>query len=370
MVKEKHRGESFTLICVVLAILVSMLYFGLRPKGYRPANNLQWVDGGAGIVFDRYSIAYTDVVDFSSLRAGGFSVAFAVRPDLSGKAAFRILMMAHSGDDARQFVIGQWRSWIIAMNGDDYDNSRKVKRISVDIAQSDGTVFLVLVSGEAGTSFYVNGQLKGTAPSLRLTWPNRGGASRLIVGNSIYGRHPWRGELSGLAVFGYALDKEGVGALFKKWQDAGKLAFSPGHGLKMVFPLDEGSGEVAHDRSGNGINLNLPSRMEILKKEMLVPPWHALRNRSGLALDGALNFFGFWPLGFFLAALLERSRLFQKRFWQTTVLFCFLFSLSMEVMQVWLPSRSSSMLDLMLNTLGGGVGAGVYRLGSKAAKRG
>lgn len=342
------------------AIIAGMLFFGLRLKGYRPANNLQWIDVGPGIAFDRFAVAYTDEKDFSSLQESGFSVVFAARPDLSGRAGFRFIMAAHDGDDGRQLLIGQWRSWLIAMNGDDYDNRRKVKRISVEIADSKETVLVALASGERGTSVYVDGQLQRTDPSLRLRWPNANGAARLVLGNSIYGRHPWRGELSGLAVFGCALDDEGAGALFRQWKRTGKFAFSDEDGLKMLFPFDEGAGEIAHDRSGNGIHLAMPSRMRILKKEMLVPPWRNATNQSGFVPDAAVNFFGFWPLGFFLSAMLARTRRFRKNYWQVTVLFCFAFSLSLEVGQVWVPSRSSDMLDLILNTLGGGTGAMVY----------
>jgi len=358
--KNRFLGEGFILACIVLIIIALMLYFGLRPKGYQPANNLQWVDGGPGIAFDRFAVAYTDEGDFSFLQQSSFSVVFAARPELSGRAGFRFIMAAHDGDDGRQLLIGQWRSWLIAMNGDDYDNSRKVKRISVEIAHSDGPVFVVLASGEGGTSVYVNGQLQRTDPSLRLRWPNADGAARLVVGNSVYGRHPWQGELLGLAVFGYALDEDGAGALFREWKETGKFAFSDADGLKMLFPFDEGAGEIAHDRSGSGLHLAMPSRMRILKKEMLVPPWRNATNQSGLVLDAAVNFFGFWPLGFFLSAMLARTRRFQKCYWQVTVLFCLAFSLSLETVQVWVPSRSSDMLDLILNTLGGGTGAMVY----------
>ena len=366
MLKNRFLGEGFILVCIVSTIIALMLYFGLRPKGYRPANNLQWVDEGPGVAFDRFAVAYTDEGDFSFLQESGFSVVFAARPDFSGRAGFRFIMVAHDGEDGRQLLIGQWRNGIIAMNGDDYDNRRKVKRISVEIADSKGTVLVALASGERGTRLYLDGQLERSDPSLRLTWPNSAGASRLVLGNSVYGRHPYRGELAGFAVFDYALERDCAGALFKQWKEAGKFAFSFENEPVMLLPLDEGAGEIAYDRSGNGIHLQMPARMQILKKEMLVPPWRNGSRQSGLGVDVALNFFGFWPLGFFLSAMLARTRRLQRHYGWVTVLFCFVFSLSLETVQVWVPSRSSDMLDLIMNTLGGGAGAMIYAvLGSR-----
>lgn len=64
-----NRSEQVLLVCIVLIIIAMMLYFGLRLKGYRPANNVQWVDGGPGVAFDPFAVAYTEEVDFSALKA-------------------------------------------------------------------------------------------------------------------------------------------------------------------------------------------------------------------------------------------------------------------------------------------------------------
>jgi hypothetical protein len=194
--KDPDRASYAILVCLLLAIIAGMLYFGLRPKGYRPDNNVQWTEKGPGISFDRFAIAYTGSEDFSPSQEDGFSVVFAIQPEISSRPDYRILMVVHDGDDERQLMIGQWRNWIVAMNGNDYDASRRVRRISADFAGADGTVLVAFTSGKEGTRAYLNGHVTRTDPLLQLNWPNEGGQARMIVGNSIYGRHPWRGELS------------------------------------------------------------------------------------------------------------------------------------------------------------------------------
>ena len=69
------------------------------------------------------------------------------------------------------------------------------------------------------------------------------------------------------------------------------------------------------------------------------------------------------PLGFIMiATLIQFHRSFGKRVVLITVALCFLVSLAIEIIQAWIPSRSSQMSDLMLNTCGAWVGAMIYKM--------
>ena len=90
--------------------------------------------------------------------------------------------------------------------------------------------------------------------------------------------------------------------------------------------------------------------------------WAELEIDKRLFLDVAINFIGFVPLGFLLAVVLMQSgSLGAKAVFRLTVVFCFMLSLGIEVAQAWLPSRSSSLLDLVMNTVGALVGALIVR---------
>ena len=89
----------------------------------------------------------------------GFSIEIALKP-LNYEEGFNFIFALHNGNDRNQLLVGQWRSWIIAMNGDDYDHKRRVKRISVDIAsQSSKVRVLTITTGQEGTKAYIDGQL-------------------------------------------------------------------------------------------------------------------------------------------------------------------------------------------------------------------
>ena len=106
--------------------------------------------------------------------------------------------------------------------------------------------------------------------------------------------------------------------------------------------------------------------MQVLEKKILAPPWNNYSFNISFIVDTIVNLIGFIPFGFILFATLIRvGGAFEKHGVLMTVAFCFLVSLALEILQAWMPSRSSSMLDLVLNTLGGWMGAFTCRFFSR-----
>ena len=101
--------------------------------------------------------------------------------------------------------------------------------------------------------------------------------------------------------------------------------------------------------------------MHILQKEILVTPrWDNMRNSSSVQ-DIIINFLGFIPFALALnAVLMYASRWSAKKRALLTLLICFTISLTIEVIQSQIPSRSSQLIDLILNTIGPGVGLLVF----------
>ena len=117
-------------------------------------------------------------------------------------------------------------------------------------------------------------------------------------------------------------------------------------------------GSRALDHSGANRDLEIPSRMQVLEKKILAGPGNSFNLSRGYIIDVVLNLIGFIPFAFILCATLIRvGGAFDKHAVLMTIAFCFSVSLALEILQAWIPSRSSSMLDLVLNTLGGCLGA-------------
>jgi glycopeptide antibiotics resistance protein len=91
-------------------------------------------------------------------------------------------------------------------------------------------------------------------------------------------------------------------------------------------------------------------------------PWHDdfQWNRSFFQ-DVSVNIVGFIPFGFFCAGLLIKARRFRmSAIYLMTILFGFAFSLSIELLQVYLPTRDSSLLDLTCNVAGTLIGVIIF----------
>ena len=110
--------------------------------------------------------------------------------------------------------------------------------------------------------------------------------------------------------------------------------------------------------------------MKILKREILVAPWHRIKLNRSSVQDIVINIFGFIPFGFFLAAtFLSTGGFVGRHSVIITVLLCLVISLIIEIAQAWMPSRSSDTLDVILNTLGGWLGAVVHRAYSRLSPK-
>jgi hypothetical protein len=124
-----------------------------------------------------------------------------------------------------------------------------------------------------------------------------------------------------------------------------------------IYPFDEGRGPVIHNRGNVGSSLDIPDRLRALDPILLeIPSRRDFLNVS----DVAVNVLGFVPFGGLLVIYLKNSRAWSNpKAVITTILLGFLVSLVIELLQVFLPTRDSSLLDLINNILGSGIGAGL-----------
>jgi hypothetical protein len=328
----------------------------------------------SGIRFSRFGIAYTnpfnDSIKESISAADGFSIEIALKPASLYKHRFRFILSFHNGADSDQLVMAQYLSQIILMNGDDYAHTRKSKRITVNADSAFPKArFVTITTGKEGTRVYVDGQPVRTKKDLRLKIP-KDEKVRLLLGNSVYGKHGWRGDVYGLALYNYSLSSQDAGLHFNRWSNDRDFSFVANSKPTLLYLFDENGGTRALDHAGSGHHLEIPSRFQIFKRSILAPPWKEFGFTRGYVLDVIVNLVGFIPFGFVLVALLNRlGGIYAKRAVLITVALCFILSLSIEIIQSWIPSRSSHTLDLTLNTFGSWLGTYAYRFFSNELQK-
>ncbi len=364
--KHKQKSNPAYLIGLSIAILLIILILGLRPKGFYFSNNVHWITDQFGIRFHRYGIAYTDPlsewIKDDMLKQNRFSMEIALKPASTRKEGFNFILAIHSGEDSDQLLIGQWGSWIIIMNGDDYDHKRKTKRISVNVASMPPvTRFITVTTGKEGTKVYLEGRLVSTKQDLTLKIPS-GGKSRLLLGNSIYGRHSWRGDIYGLAFYDRNLSNLDASLHYNRWFEDKNFSFAKSYKPLLLYCFNQQRGSKVLDDSGGNHHLEISKRMQVLKREMLSSPCHGTKFDRSFLQDIIINFIGFMPFGFVLAVtLIKVGGSFQKHYVLFTIVLCFIVSLVIETAQSWMPSRSSQIIDLILNTSGAIIGVIIWR---------
>lgn len=357
--------RSFVPIFLFGCTLLAVLVLGLDPKGYDFSNHVSRIEGAPGIHFEKYGIALARLDASLAGELGGkngFSLFMVFQPkQLDNNGSGHILTL-HAGSDSRQLVIWQWFSHVIAMNDDDYTHRRKVGRVSTPMDSYQGReIYLSLTSGAGGTTLFLDGQPVSSNRALRLQFPNAGG-TMLVLGNSVYGDGPWRGTIAGLALFNRELESETVASMYGTWKQSGSFAPAPENQPSLLYMFNDAERAPVRDLTRRSGPLEIPSRADPPIRKMLANPLDGSGFTSSLALDAFLNLAGFIPLGFFLGVVLLRaSNKRDKKHIFGIVLFCFAVSLIIEVTQSWIPSRSSQLLDLLLNTAGGYLGGRLSR---------
>jgi VanZ family protein len=357
-----HRTQTLATI----AVLLTTLFFGLRPKSFSINNDIQLLPAEHALLFRQSGIAYID--DLNNFHRPNDSNEFTIQLRLAvqnvEKKGFRPILMIHDGSDHDQLTIWQWGTSIIAMNGDDYEYAKGKPRISVkDILSPGKTVNISLTSANHSTKLYIDGQLRVENRNWQIVIPENKRKKRLILGNSVYAKHGWEGSIYSLAIHTKALSAEEVYLRYNQQSPATQLHNNADE-TPLCYTFTERNERGVADQYGLHIPLLLPEQLIMLKHDFLTMPWHSFRFNISFFADVLLNLLGFIPLGALLYYHTRQSLTgSDRRIRAITFLICFLISFFIEIFQAWQPNRHSSLLDLLLNSVSGYLGivlAGFY----------
>jgi VanZ family protein len=337
-----------------------LLMVGLWPFAFQPPNRVGWLKGRAGLSFQPDSLAYDpESTDWS---AGGlpdqpaaFTMELWLEPgQVPGNNVFHVLTI----DDGRLpsgTVLCQWQTELLLRIRDPV--SGRVREVGTTGTLAKQTPrFITVTVDPSGTTYYLNGSRLSHFPAFVV--PNSRLNGRLILGDAATGKHPWTGNLLGLAIFNRALDASEVARHYELWTSHQAEHLAAESNLAALYLFDEGNGQWAKDLSTNRHRLLIPERYQVLRKRVLELPWGpAPINMSDLD-DIVINILGFLPFGFIVfwyRRLVKPGGRVGNVVW--AVCAGAMLSLVIELTQVWLPNRDSSATDLFCNTLGTLLGA-------------
>ena len=185
---------------------------------------------------------------------------------------------------------------------------------------------------------------------------DRRGPAWMLLGDSPTGGSPWRGDLLSLSFYPIALSPREIE--FRERTPAIHYDFSEGNGL-----VCRGGTDPRHD-------LSIPAVFHAPSKGVLVPPWNVQEYNRSFWNDVLVNVLGFIPFGFAVFAWAGKD---GARKNATAMGIALLLgagiSLFIELLQVNLPSRDSSLTDVLNNILGTYIGVQLFRTRNSICKQ-
>lgn len=352
------RWGLFLIGCAYLAI-------GWWPWQPWPDNRIQWRREGPGLVFSPPSLALIQPLPRSVLppNPGAFWIEFEIVALPQAVPALQQILTLHDGRLPAKLAVCQWKAdlllWIPAPGA-----PRGIREIGTTLA--DGRPHLVtLVLGENETRIYVDGVLRRRSSEFRVDPEALRG--KWVLGDAPEGKRGWRGELRSLGVGQGARTAEEIAGRQREWERREGDGWGPPDPRAAFFALNEGRGRMAGGR-WPGVWLELPAVYAVPHKRLLAGSADFSQVWRRDARDTVINVLGFLPVG--VLAWLAWSGAGSGIRWLAVLGSGLLLSLTIELGQVWLPERVSSMIDLSCNGLGsllGGVlGALATRLGGRS----
>jgi VanZ family protein len=354
------QKQVLELLCAFALLII--LTAGLWPF-HAPKNEVSWLSNGKGIHFGTHGVILSpNALGLAGLRdSTSCSVEIWLQPakvDVGGT------ILAFYTPESRTvgFSLHQSIDDLLLRRGT-YPRRVKARLYVPHLFLKSKQPFVTITSGAQGAVIYVNGALVRISPAFGLS-------SKDLTGQLIVGNHPltddgWQGQLMGLAIYDRELNAAEVLQHYDAWTTNQKAQIK-NEGSVALYLFDEGRGNVVHSETNSGSDLRIPEHFLVLSAPLLETPWEEFRPSWSYWKDVLINICGFVPLGFFFCAYFSSVRRFDRALLATIVLGGAV-SLTIEVLQAFLPTRDSGMTDIITNTLGTGIGAMLYRCESVQA---
>jgi VanZ family protein len=340
---------------VCALVLVGTLAAGLWPF-HRVKNAVTWLDGGNGLHFGGNGAIVSSRAFRMEAPADQASSTLEIWLEPQTTNASSSLMAFSTRSNPLQLSLYQYHSLLILTHENPQDHQST--KIGIENAfRPREPVFVTITSGERDTTMYLNGALARRFGSFRLA---RDFTGTLVFGTSPVDDESWPGELRGLALYHRELTAEEVRRHYETWTTQARPEIRPGERAAALYLFDEHAGNVAHNAIDRGIDLDIPARYSLVHERLLRPFWEEYKPDVNYAGDVLVNIAGLVPLGFVFCRYWSSTRSRYPAMAATAL--GFLVSLSIEVLQSYLPHRASGTTDLFTNTLGAWLGAKLYVL--------
>lgn len=353
-------------VCILLCLGITIA--GLWPLTLWPQNEVEWLPGENGIRFNGRGLIYRLDSGMgaapSSRGRDSITVDLWLRPAREPHLSLPVFLTLYDPASLDAVAFAQWEAELI-VRWQNLNGPLVVDEIGIeDVLHAGQRSLLTITCDASGTGVFVDGRQRRRYPANLLS---RSDARTMewVLGNTPDGRRPWQGDVFAIATYDRALSAGDVLRNHDGWSSRGRPITSRDEGLVGLFIFSERSGEITRSQIRPDDHFRVAKFLEVRIRNLLITPWKDFEFTQGYLVDMALNILGFVPLGFFLAAYFVKScgqRICRAIF--LTIFVAAALSLSIEIIQAWIPSRDSQLMDLLMNMAGTAVGSLVYFAGS------
>jgi VanZ family protein len=347
------------LSCFLLTAI--LLVIALWPFDPFPRNEVTWLPGH-GVEFGDHGIIFSPgFLEPGASRTKAFcSLAIRLQPRVAYLNNSGTLLVFYTPEDPSQFRLMQYRDELL-IRRDRRDDKNHLKTIEIELEHvflRDEPVSFTITSGPDGSVAYRNGVWAGASKRMGLSCV--GFSGQLILGNSAVSDNPWLGKLFDVAIYDRGLTPEEVARDYAmSTSSPAQQESASNRGMIARYSFTGGPGKTIQSATGSAPALFIPEVFRILHKKILMMPWEESPDKLDLR-DIVINIVGLVPFGFLLFTYLG-EQLHWKRAALLTVLAGAALSFTIEVLQGFIPSRDSGVLDIITNSFGTYLGVLLFR---------
>jgi VanZ family protein len=313
---------------------------------------VRWIQPENGLHFDAYGQAYSTSPWILNESGGtgdlSFTIELWLRVAETRHPQASAIFSIHGVSDGSDLSIAQSGSDLVVQGHFRDPNGTQQRQLRFyDVCRGSQPLFVTITSSQEDTILYSDAKPQ---PERYGLFPERY-CGRLLLGHAPRGIEPWTGDILGLAVYDRALPADEIAQQYADWLQHKPLLLQ---GARALYTFDERMGNLIRNRMGSAPSLIIPATFKPLHPTVLAVP-HPFRLHR---VDTVVNILGFIPLGFFICAYLEDGKRYSERnAFVRAIIFGALTSFGIELFQVFLPSRDSSLPDVINNVVGTTAGA-------------
>jgi len=350
-----ERREKYLKLLFVISVL-AILFATLWPFNPWPRNQATWLRDGHGIVFGKPGlvVSITPLPFQDTEAATSRTLELFMRP--TSTQTFYTIVTFYTPNDPAQLRVAQWTNFLLlvhdVIDGDGHPVEQKFD-INRMFQQSE-LFLLTVVFTPKSTDVYVDGKVVATSSNFVISPQELTG--QIILGTSAVNYVLWPGEIHGMAIYSKELTPTEVAEHYHAWANGDGPNPPDLNNAIAYYAFKEGTGRVSRSAVSSAPDLQIPQTFAVLHKPMLKSVREEFIANRRYVNDLLRNIVGFVPVGFVFCAYFLQIR--NRR---AAILFATLagaaLSLTVEVLQTYIPQRGSGFTDVITNALGTGIGA-------------